>query len=1056
MHYYILNNIKILHIALISLLILLLNSRDSFSNDISPEKQETVIIEEKENNNSEKEIIASNVEEAKAETDKIKEENNNKPQEILVEDNDSKKEPVISDVAEIKPEIAKVEEENKDDPQENLTEDSEINNDLNQEPQNSNNEPEVLVTEIVSNNSGYSLGDLVILQKYGENIFVPIKELSDSIRLDFTINNKDQIKINIDSKITEVDLKLKIIKRQEQIIKIEEDQVKMIDGFIHVRQDLLDKILNLKTKFLPLHQMFILKADYQFPVEKDIEREKRWIDSKFRKDSNNKVKPFNIRKIKAEYKMATVPVTDLRFSQQYTKTKSNGKTRKTKSSRFNILTNGDFLYLNNQLSINGDNGKIGNAFIRSGKTSSDADLLGPLKARSFAIGDIYAPQTPLVSSSGLSGVGAMVSNFPKQYVSDPNAVPIIGNVQPGWDVEIYRNNLLIDFQEVGDDGVYNFPNVILTHGKNEIKIVSYGPLGQVREEIRNFTIDQNLLEKQKFYYHLSTNKTARNIFKPTDNSQDRFDNDKTYGKDRHFIETAYGVLYNTSIGSTYNEVPTDRVTGESRRYFGLNLRNSFKNIYTRIDANRDLNSSKMAYQGSARTTFFKKYNLATTLSIFDDDFESESRKSGGDPISKLEINLNAPIKIPFTKKSIRLTANRKIDNFKETKKRINDVLDASIALAPGLNLSQNFRRIVNESSDSKTADYNGRTVISYRATNNFNLRSSLDYNLKPKKDLTTLSINGTYRFENRDSMSGNLVHQFPTAPGEHSKTRYGINFNKAFEKVTVTSGIDFDNTGVYTFNLRLSSSFGYDPYSGMIKTNKRSMSTSGSIIARVFLDDNGNYKYDEGEKLLEGVKFKGASSQDKIQTNEKGLAFIPMLNSFAPTEIKLENGSLEDFYWASTKPIVKIKTHPGAITTINFPISIVGEIEGYVMMKNDFGTEIGEGIIVELVNANNKVIDVVESAHDGLFYFNKVPLGKYHLRVKEEMARAIGYGFKQEKTVYLKKSDHHHVATNFTIMLNENINDENRLQFDDVHVKYKFSKVTEDSDSKAKEVQKIY
>ena len=92
----------------------------------------------------------------------------------------------------------------------------------------------------------------------------------------------------------------------------------------------------------------------------------------------------------------------------------------------------------------------------------------------------------------------------------------------------------------------------------------------------------------------------------------------------------------------------------------------------------------------------------------------------------------------------------------------------------------------------------------------------------------------------------------------------------------------------------------------------------------------------------------------KIITNKDGVAFISMIQSFSPTEIKLQNSSLNDFYWASTKPIVKIKTLHGAITTIHFPISIVGEIEGYIKIFDGKEEKIAEGVIIELVNTKEK------------------------------------------------------------------------------------------------------
>ena len=65
---------------------------------------------------------------------------------------------------------------------------------------------------------------------------------------------------------------------------------------------------------------------------------------------------------------------------------------------------------------------------------------------------------------------------------------IEGNSLPGYEAELYRNNVLLDFQVVGDDGRFSFTDVPLQIGRNEIVVVQYGPQGQRREETFSFFV----------------------------------------------------------------------------------------------------------------------------------------------------------------------------------------------------------------------------------------------------------------------------------------------------------------------------------------------------------------------------------------------------------------------------------------------------------------------------------------------------------------------------------------------------------------------------------------
>ena len=70
----------------------------------------------------------------------------------------------------------------------------------------------------------------------------------------------------------------------------------------------------------------------------------------------------------------------------------------------------------------------------------------------------------------------------------------------GWDAELYRNGQLIGFQEDDGDGRYEFLNVELFFGRNELEVVLYGPQGQVRREKTDFPVGFNQIEPGETYY----------------------------------------------------------------------------------------------------------------------------------------------------------------------------------------------------------------------------------------------------------------------------------------------------------------------------------------------------------------------------------------------------------------------------------------------------------------------------------------------------------------------------------------------------------------------------
>jgi len=125
--------------------------------------------------------------------------------------------------------------------------------------------------------------------------------------------------------------------------------------------------------------------------------------------------------------------------------------------------------------------------ITPGFTLSDArdtpDLLGPLKARSMALGDIAAPAQPLIADS-LSGRGLVISSRAPWRADLVDTITLTGPLSTGWEAELWHEERLVAVTRTPDSaGQWQFEDVPLRIGENRWIVRLYGPNGEVSEEV---------------------------------------------------------------------------------------------------------------------------------------------------------------------------------------------------------------------------------------------------------------------------------------------------------------------------------------------------------------------------------------------------------------------------------------------------------------------------------------------------------------------------------------------------------------------------------------------
>jgi len=267
---------------------------------------------------------------------------------------------------------------------------------------------------------------------------------------------------------------------------------------------LLNKIWPLDVSLDPLIQVLDIQTKQKLPYELAASRQKNRNSRLNKNDRSNNV-DLNLHEINNHYKSFSLPAIDLTST-----TSLNDGFGQT----INIRGRNDFL--KTQASYNfgfsntpGNDTQFENARLLFERQSYDKGDL-PLGLQLLQLGDIRPRQSRLIDGV-LTGRGVLISSEPQKQTINFDEITVEGTTEPGWEVELYRNNELIGFQIVDDQGEYRFQNVSLNFNNTIIRTVFYGPEGQVREEEKTYNIANSMLPRGKTVFEASVLDVNRDL-----------------------------------------------------------------------------------------------------------------------------------------------------------------------------------------------------------------------------------------------------------------------------------------------------------------------------------------------------------------------------------------------------------------------------------------------------------------------------------------------------------------------------------------------------------------
>ena len=826
----------------------------------------------------------------------------------------------------------------------------------------------------------YKLDDVIAAYQYEDIVLLPLGALAEMLDLAISVQPgsaqgfiiREDWTFILDTTRSEVIL-------QGTPEKYDRLLIRELDDDIYVESALLSRWLLMTFDIDLFSSRMTISSKEKLPFIKRLEREERIAKSLARLNVKKQVYPKHYE----QYKDWSVPFVDQNLQLGIQKNQ-NGETNATYQST--TYATADLLKheASGFLSIN-DQDKIDDVRVTFGRTDHEGELLGFMKARKYSFGHVSEPRLGLITTSGSQEPGVSVSNYPIGIQTEYDRHRFRGDLLPGWEVELYQNNALIGYQQTPVEGQYDFPDIPLLFGTNNFRLVFYGPQGQVREETQTFELSQSLTKKGEHYYRATA-------------TQDEIEGSRTTA------QYDYGINKNISSSFALASIPLDEVLERNQHtYLKAGLRgfwSAFLGSIDFIDDSAGGSAIDLSLQTRAGNTVFGFEEI-----LLNKYFSEEFRPSDTELTQRTTFRIDTAIPPSFLPR-IPVSLQFKQDEFADggNRQEITNQISTNVR---GFAISNLLTKQTITGQESLS---NGTLQVSTNIER-LRLRGSLSYELEPASELTNLALTvDPGEYENY-RLSFGINHSL-----SQDLTEYSVTANKLTGKYNLSFGVRANSNNEINLNLGLSIGIGYEPRRNQWESNARTVANQGSVSARVFIDSDQDGIFGENDAPLQDVGFRlnGGYSQDV--TDEDGIVFMTGLFAHEPTNVVISPETLIDPLWTPALDGIQVVPRPGKAILLDFPIFMSGEVDGTVYLSKD-GREFGVGkVTVELVDNNNRVIKTTETAYDGFYVLEKVPVGSYRLRVSNNQLEKLGLRAESEETITINLENVFINGIDFTLL----------------------------------------
>ena len=556
--------------------------------------------------------------------------------------------------------------------------------------------------------------------------------------------------------------------------------------------------------------------------------------------------------------------------------------------------------------------------------------------------------------SSYSFEGVQISNQPLEPRESFAKTLIADRTIPGSTIELYLNDQLFDYTETNAAGNFNFW-VPITYGSAFVTLKYYSPNGETRTLERYYQTPYVLNPPGEFNYTINVGRLselddnygqASGIYGITD-----------WLSDLVGVEYLNNDLFNKPI--FYNSLTTRISSGY------------LFNILTAPNAFYQISANAVYPSLTAINLSYRKYQ---TNEIYN-------------PI-KIENEISSSINLPIY--------------FDET-----PLVFQSIGLYQDVNNSNSYdgRLILSKNIESYTPSvtyifrqFGAERLIFKQAYLSVGLLKTIDLFPEPFNFFRGTLLNTGFNF----NLSADELESFfvSIASNITSTIRlqfdYDHNLSYNFTNTRFNIFIDMPFTRSYTtigkdyFTTSLQGSLLYNQTNNQINFFNREQIGRTVSSFRMFVDDDGNGVYDEGERLINGgkVNLQSANSNIRVEKNE---TLVRDLNPYTDYKVQVDESKVEEPLYTVKDKLFSFEAGANYVKNIDVPFYSVSEVSGNVSRILDVASSPISGLKVHIEGVDNEQNITVTTFSDGSFYYFGLRPGTFKIYINKEQLEYLNY-----------------------------------------------------------------
>jgi hypothetical protein len=529
-------------------------------------------------------------------------------------------------------------------------------------------------------------------------------------------------------------------------------------------------------------------------------------------------------------------------------------------------------------------------------------------------------------------VGVQFTNIPTTCRRSFGSYSLADYTKPGWTVELYINNVLINYTKTDASGFYKF-EVPLFYGNTEVSLKFYGPYGEETSSQKTINIPFNFLPVKDVEYTVGGGIVEND-------SGNRFAR----------ANISYGLSKRLTIGGGLEYLSS--VTSGIMPFAGFSLRLASNLLVT----------SEFSY--GVRWKSILSYRLPSNLQI---DLNYIKYAPGQTAINynyleERKAILSYPLNVRKFSSYFRLTIDQiilPVSKYTSAEFMFSggffcvntNITTYALLFAQGIpniysNLSLGIR-------------FPKRFTLTTQVQYNYNLDRMISFKCAIEKQIFR---NGTVNANYERNILYNITN-----------TQFGFRYDFT---VARTGFLLRQSNNSITLMESASGGLALDANTSYFSANNVNNVGHGGIVIVPYLDYNGNSRHDKDEPKVSGLEI--TMTGGRIEYNKKDSTIrVFNLEPFINYNVELNRNSLDNISWKIRNQVISVSIEPNQFRLIEVPVAVVGEVAGMVYLKGNFEQK-GQGRVILLFYRNDSVlIAKTMTEPDGYFSYLGLPPGSY-------------------------------------------------------------------------------